>query len=170
MKPIDSVEKMSKLQETLVASASNERLPHQLRDASQNLIENLHEMGPAIYHHHYHNAIVGKTDVPFRYNRRRNQQSLDSEEALTNTIGTVKPNSFRRGQGGIFDKSEIPSGYASRMSENYKSQGPTMMDELGMDEKWSMHKSYGRYKKPDLLKLPTERFKQLYAKVVKNHS
>ena len=56
------------------------------------------------------------------------------------------------------------------MSENYKSQGPTSMDELGMNENWSMHKSYGRYKKPELLKLPTERFKQLYEKVVKNHS
>lgn len=80
------------------ASASNERLPYELRDASAQLIGDLQDMGPAIYHHHYHNAIVGRTDAPFRYNRKWNAPGKsETEDTLTNTIGQVKPNSFRRG-------------------------------------------------------------------------
>ena len=109
LKPKDSVGKLSPLEAKLKASASNEKLPHELRDASAQLLDNMHEMGPAIYHHHYHSAIVGRTDAPFRYNRKwMNENKISGEKNLTNNIGQIKTNDFLLGQGGIYHKTEVP--------------------------------------------------------------
>lgn len=154
------------------ASASDEKLPHDLRDASAELLGDLHDMGPAIYHHHYHNAIVGRSDAPFRYNRKWNApRSPDINDSLTNTIGAVKTGAFGRGQGGIYEKTEIPAAVA-RTTSNLNKHSPTKSsaNAIGMGENWSMHKSYSRYKKQMPYKLPSERLKELYGKVIKLHS
>ena len=73
-------------------------------------------MGPANYHHHYHNAIVGNVDPDTRYNnkwrygRRASQPigKLMKGGAMQNEVGAVKIGHFSRGQGGLFHNAERP--------------------------------------------------------------
>jgi hypothetical protein len=39
------------------------------------MIEDLRSMGPAFYHHHYHNPIVGEKEIDWRYNAKWNKSN-----------------------------------------------------------------------------------------------
>ena len=56
------------------------------------------------------------------------------------------------------------------MNFNSKDKGKTSPLEIGTDNDWSMHKSYSRYKKQLPYKLPSDRFKELYGKMMRLHS
>jgi hypothetical protein len=36
--------------------------------ASEKMKQSLNDLGPAIYHHHFHNAVVGNNEPSGRYN------------------------------------------------------------------------------------------------------
>ena len=74
------------------------------------MIEDLRNMGPAYYHHHYHNPIVGEKEIDWRYNAKWNKSNRSNsiQTPLANDIGQIKVGEFQRGQGGIFDKVERP--------------------------------------------------------------
>ena len=69
--------------------------------AQYNLAEAQYKRGPANYHHHYHNAIVGMNDADGRYNAKwLDLGGLKSPQ--NHDLGGVTVGDFRRGQGGIF--------------------------------------------------------------------
>lgn len=53
------------------------------------MIEDLRSMGPAFYHHHYHNPIVGEKEIDWRYNAKWNKpnRSHSIQTPLANDIG-----------------------------------------------------------------------------------
>jgi hypothetical protein len=76
-------------------------LEHQKKLAEAKMKKGLNELGPAIYHHHFHNAIVGSSEPAGRYNAKwLEQQDLE--------FGQVKSGDFRRGQGGILCRMSRP--------------------------------------------------------------
>ena len=58
------------------------------------LVENLKDRGPANYHHHYHNAIVGEDSVG-RYNAK--WLDVNDYKNRVNDLGGVQVGDFRRG-------------------------------------------------------------------------
>lgn len=65
------------------------------------IAEAQYRRGPANYHHHYHNAIVGMEDADGRYNAKwLDLGGLKSPQ--NHDLGGVTTGDFRRGQGGLF--------------------------------------------------------------------
>ena len=62
LKPQNSIDKLSPLEEQVLKVATDKRASKEMRSASKALLDGLHDLGPAWYHHHYHNAIIGNAD------------------------------------------------------------------------------------------------------------
>ena len=61
------------------------------------LVDSITERGPANYHHHYHNAIVGMSDATGRYNAKwLGVQTFDKQDLLSD-LGGAQDGDFRRG-------------------------------------------------------------------------
>ena len=114
-------------------------------------------MGPASYHHHFHNAIVGNVDPDTRYNNkwrygRRATQPINkllSGGAVQQEVGSVNVGHFSRGQGGLFHQVERPVDLEKATDLFLENEYNKSITTLGMNEseKWDKDKNFSRYKK-----------------------
>ena len=107
--------------------------------AANKLLDRLNDLGVATYHHHNHNAIVGKSDQITRYN----DKWADCQRTIVNNdaLGSVHNGAFLRGQGGIFTTLSRPYNIdtASDLFINAEEQR-TLID-LGVHDRWKLDKA-----------------------------
>ena len=108
----DNGEDLNKINEYFNQTVDMKKLKNDLEDHPKyrtqakaigqfNLAEAQYKRGPANYHHHYHNAIVGMDDADGRYNAKwLDLGGLKSPQ--NHDLGGVTTGDFRRGQGGLF--------------------------------------------------------------------
>jgi hypothetical protein len=96
------------------------------------LKKGLNDMGPAIYHHHFHNAIVGNDEPAGRYNAKWR----DSED---NSIGHVKVGDFRRGQGGIMCRMNRPYNLKNAPDLFIEAEQRRTLIDLGYNDRWQLN-------------------------------
>lgn len=112
-------------------------------------MKDLTELGPSIYHHHYHQAIVGNNDASGRYNAKwlDRKKTIQPKKSLNQEIGHVNTGDFRRGQGGLFCAMSRPY-HATNAPDLYieSEQRKTLID-LGYDNRWELGQSNNRFKK-----------------------
>lgn len=113
-------------------------------------------MGPALYHHHYHNAIVGGADPDTRYNNkwrygRRASQPMDrlmKGGAMQGEVGSVAVGHFSRGQGGLFHNAERPVDLEKATDLFLQHEYDKSITNLGNNnDKWDSKKDFTRFKK-----------------------
>ena len=134
LKPSPSIEKMSPLEKQVTEIVNDKHSPKALKSASKALLDGLHDLGPAWYHHHYHNAIIGNKDADARYNNKWTRRKRNSHvPKLTETVGAVGTCTFARGQGGIFTKVENPLDVQQAASVIARSLRKKTVMDLGND-------------------------------------
>jgi hypothetical protein len=97
-------------------------------------------MGPAIYHHHFHNAVVGNHEPAGRYNAKwRSKQG---------NLGEVKVGDFLRGQGGLMCKLSRPYTLKEAPELFIEAEQRRTLIDLGYNDRWHLNQTNAKYKKP----------------------
>lgn len=93
--------------------------------------EKLNELGPATYHHHFHNAVIGSSEPQGRYNAKWREKT-DME------LGSVKSGDFRRGQGGIMCRMSRPYNLKNAPDLYIEAEQRRTLIDLGYNDRWQL--------------------------------